>query len=294
MDEQTPKPLSVADYNSPVKPTWCPGCGNFAIFNSLKMALVEKGLKPTDILLVFDIGCNGNGADKINAYGFKGLHGRAIPAAAGAKIANSKLNVVAMGGDGGTLDEGMHHFIHGFRNNYDITFLMHDNFNFGLTTGQETPTTPKHQPMPISPWGVIAERVNPMHLALVSGATFVASGWTGNQKQLKDLIVAGMNHKGMSFIHIYQHCPTYNKFEDQDFIKDRVYDISTVEGYDPSNWNMAFQHAAFGEKRATGILYQDKNSIDFLNKIPYRNGVETTLVDEVKDYDVAEILEKLK
>jgi len=287
------KQVTALNFNSPVKPTWCPGCGNFAIFGALKSALADQNLTPTDVLITFDIGCNGNGADKINVYGFKGLHGRSIPIAAGAYVANRKLQIIAIGGDGGIMDEGIHHLIHAIRNNYDITIIMHDNENFGLTTGQETPTTPKNQPMVASPWGVIAERLNPVQFALIAGATFVAQGFSGDQKQLKDLIVAAMQHNGCSFIHIFQHCPSYNKFEDQDWFKKRIVNIDKLNGYDRTNRIKAIETVDYSnEKRYTGVIFEDKTALPFMDRIPYRKGKKSLLKDEVRVYNIEEILEE--
>jgi len=286
--------IDVRAFVSPIKPTWCPGCGNFAIFNALKAALVEKGWGPKNVVLVFDIGCNGNGADKIHAYAMKGLHGRVLPLAAGIKLANDGIPVIAMAGDGGTLDEGMHHFIHSIRNNYDITFLMHNNENFGLTTGQETPTTPKNQPMPISPWGVISDRLNPMRLAIASGSTFVASAWSGNQTHLKKMILEGINHLGFSYINIYQHCPTYNEFEDMNWLRDKVYDLQEA-GHDKADFMKAIQVADMdGDKRAIGVLYQNSQALPYLQRIPYRKEIPTNLIHEVQKYDVTPLMEKFK
>lgn len=289
MDSDKPK-LSPALFNSGVKPTWCPGCGNFAILNAIRIALTEAEISPTDVLIVFDIGCNGNMADKINSYGFKGLHGRALPVAAGAKIANRKLHVIAISGDGGVLDEGMHHYIHSIRNNYDITFLMHNNCNFGLTTGQETPTTPKGQPMSATPWGNLSERLNPVQLALVSGATFVANAWTGDGRQMKDLIKESIDHKGFGLINIYQDCPTYNKFEDLAWLRERVVDVKEKTDYDPSNWEQAMKESSYNnEHRPVGIIYQDKSSVPYYDRVPYRSVYTTNLKDEVNIYDIQEL-----
>ncbi len=289
MDTNKPK-LTAAAYNSGVKPTWCPGCGNFAILNAIRSALTESNIPPTEVLLVFDIGCNGNMADKIYSYGFKGLHGRVLPVAVGAKLANRKLHVIAIGGDGGVLDEGMHHYIHTARNNYDITFLMHNNCNFGLTTGQETPTTPKGQAMSATPWGNLSERLNPVQLALVSGATFVANAWTGDGRQMKELITSAMNHKGFSLVNIYQDCPTYNKFEDLAWLREHVEGVQEREDYDPSNLEQAMKETSYNNpKRPVGIVYQDKNSVPYYDRVPYRTDYKTDLKDEVKIYDIAEL-----
>ena len=132
-------------FDSEKLPTWCQGCGNFVIHASLKMALNSLGIKPSQTFISFDIGCNGNGADIINTYAFKGLHGRSIPLAVGAHLANRKYTVLADIGDGGCLHEGLDHLLHAIRSNYDITILIHNNQNFALTTGQATATTQKEK-----------------------------------------------------------------------------------------------------------------------------------------------------
>ena len=285
--------VKMSDYNTAIKPTWCPGCGDFAIQSALKMALVEQEISPNEVVITYDIGCNGNGADKMNAYGFKGLHGRSIPVAVGAKLANQNLHVIATGGDGGVLDEGIHHFIHSIRSNYNITFIMHNNCNFGLTTGQETPTTPKSQPMVVSPWGVITERLNPSQLALTSGVTFLGCTWSGDIKHMKNIIISAMKHKGFGFVNIFQHCPTYNKFEDIDWLRERVEDVEKLGEYDSADMLKAYEIADYKrERRAIGVLYQDKESIPYSDRIPYRQNIKTQLVDEVETFDVSEILKE--
>lgn len=287
--------VKPTDYNSSVKPTWCPGCGNFGILNGIRGALVELNIKPTDLLMVFDIGCNGNMADKVNVYGYKGLHGRVLPTAAGAKVANDDLPVIAIGGDGGTLDEGMHHFIHTIRNNYDITFIMHNNCNFGLTTGQETPTTPKGQPMSATPWGAVGERLNPVQLALLCGATFVANSWTGSTRHITDMIKLGMTHKGFSLINIYQDCPTYNKFEDLNWLRGKVKNIEEIEGYNPSNKEFAFKVTDYNQDyRPVGVVYEDKDSVPFLQRMNYRSSYTTNLTQEVAKMDITPFLKEFE
>ncbi|MBD3280686.1 2-oxoacid:ferredoxin oxidoreductase subunit beta [Candidatus Dojkabacteria bacterium] len=284
----------INDYASPIKPTWCPGCGDFAIWTAIKMALVELNIPPTEAVLCFDIGCNGNMADKINSYVFKGLHGRVIPAAAGIKLANQKLPVIAVAGDGGTFDEGMQHFIHAFRSNYDITFVLHNNCDFGLTTGQATPTTPKGQKMNSSPYGVIEDRLNPTQLALNLNPSFVAKGYTGDMKQLKALMISAIEHKGFSYLEVLQHCPTYNKFMDQTWYKDRVYKVEEDESYDNSDLKLAYERAEDQlEKIATGILYQDKARLNFYQRLEHLKA-QLELVSNVEEKDIGELLNEFK
>ncbi len=279
-------PVTIGDFTTPVLPTWCPGCGDFAIWTSIKQALVQEGKGPRDVLLCFDIGCNGNMADKINAYVFKGLHGRVIPVAAGASLANFNLPVIAVAGDGGTFDEGMHHFIHGIRSNYNITFIIHNNCDFGLTTGQPTPTTPQGLKMTGAPYGVVETRINPIKLALSVGAGFIARGFTGNIPQLISLIKTGLNYPGFAYIDVLQHCPTYNYFQDHQWLMNKVYDVSKDENYKNTR-EYAYNNSDINEdKIATGVLFRDDTVLPYEKRLEHRNKITTMLKDEVKDYDV--------
>jgi 2-oxoglutarate ferredoxin oxidoreductase subunit beta len=286
--------VSIQDYQSPNLPTWCPGCGDFAIWNSIKQALVQEQMSPMDVVLCFDIGCNSNMADKINAYVFKGLHGRVIPLASGISLANQGIPIIAVAGDGGTFDEGMQHFVHSIRSNYNITFILHNNCDFGLTTGQATPTTPEGQKMNGASMGVIEKRLNPTQLALTLGCSFVSKGFTGNIPQLISLIKSGIKHKGFSYIEVLQHCPTYNDFQDHKWLADRVYDIAKDESY-KGDIASAYALADYSsEKIATGILYRDKERKSFSDEIPYRLEYKTSIKDEVKNYSISKLLESFR
>lgn len=286
--------VKIHDYTSPIKPTWCPGCGDFAIWTAIKMALVQMNIPPTEAVLCFDIGCNGNMADKINAYVFKGLHGRVIPAAAGIALANKGLPVIAVAGDGGTFDEGMQHLVHAIRSNYNMTLVLHNNCDFGLTTGQATPTTPKGQPMNSSPYGVIEDRLNPTQLVMTLGASFIAKGYTGDMKHIVELLKSAIEHKGFSYLEILQHCPTYNKFLDQAMYKDLVYKIEETEDYDNSNLQEAYQKSSYNEKKIPiGILYQNKQSVDFYSRVEHVKEV-ANLVDAVEKQDITNLLAEFK
>ena len=242
------------------------------------------------VILCFDIGCNSNMADKINAYVFKGLHGRVIPLSAGITLANQNIPVIAVGGDGGTFDEGIQHFIHAIRSNYNITFILHNNCDFGLTTGQATPTTPVGQKMNGAAYGVVESRLNPTQLALTLGASFVAKGFTGAVPQLINLIRAGIKHKGFSYIEVLQHCPTYNSFQDHKWIADRVYDVNQDKNY-KGDIQSAMVLADYSQpKIATGILYEDTASKSYVERLPYRHTSTTLLKDEVKTYNISNIV----
>ena len=160
------KSTQGGQWDTSYKNTWCPGCGNFGIMIALKRALTELGLKPENVLVVYGIGCSGNGVNFIRTYAWHSLHGRAVPTAIGAKLANKDLTVIVMAGDGDSYGEGMGHFIHAVRGNADITYITHDNKLYSLTLGQSAPTSEKGTKTKSTPEGLIEVPANPMALAL--------------------------------------------------------------------------------------------------------------------------------
>jgi 2-oxoglutarate ferredoxin oxidoreductase subunit beta len=287
--------VSPTDYETDNLHTWCTSCGNYGINGALRRALSEKEIEPKDVVLVFDIGCNGNGSDKIDGYTVHGLHGRAIPFAVGASQANRNIPVIASGGDGATIGEGINHLIHAVRSNYNIVFLLHNNSNYGLTTGQASPTTNFGKSMNSNPSGVIAPPINISQLILSISPTFFARGYSGNIQQLTQIIKEGIDHKGFSFIEILQDCPTYNKDTPHDWYMQRVYDINQLKKYDKSNVKLAREISADLEDRiATGIIYQDQNSVCFYDKVESRKDVHTELVGEVRNYNISSLMQSFK
>lgn len=287
--------VKIDDYKTPITPNWCPGCGNFAIWTGLKQALVGLKLEPHEVVLTFDIGCSGNGADKVNAYAFKSLHGRTIPVAMGIKLANPDLTVIATGGDGGIFEEGVNHLMWAARSNYDITAIMHNNQVFGLTTGQPTTTTPKGRPAKTAPFGVVEDWINPIHLALISNASFVARGFAGDLAQLTKLLQLAIKHKGFAFVDILQPCVTLNKYNTFEYFNERVYKLEDTKNYDSSNLKKAFEVSDINdEKIATGVIYKNKNSVPFLKRLPQTKDKKTRLIDEVKKYSIREHIKEFE
>ncbi|MFA6466981.1 MAG: 2-oxoacid:ferredoxin oxidoreductase subunit beta [Patescibacteria group bacterium] len=251
--------MKETDFNTSYKPSWCPGCGNFGIFIALKNALVELGLKPENVLLVAGIGCSGNVANFLKSYTWHSLHGRALPSAIGAKLANKDLTVIVMAGDGDGYGEGMAHFIHAVRGNANITYITHDNQLYALTTGQSAPTTEKGTKTKSTPDGLIDERANPMSLALAAGGGFVSRGFSGNANHLKELIKKAITHEGFSLVDVFQPCVTFNKVNTFKYFFDRLYNLDEKPGYDNTNILMAYQEAlVWGDKIAYGLLYQNQ------------------------------------
>lgn len=202
--------LKLADYRTEVHNNWCPGCGDFGILSAVQMALAELQIPPHRAAVFSGIGCSGKTPHYINAYGIHTLHGRGIAFAEGAKLANPELEVILTAGDGDTLGIGGNHTLHLGRRNLDITVIMHDNFVYGLTKGQASPTLG----LGVKTKGLakpnIQQDINPIMLAIVAGYTFVARGYAYDTKHLKELIKKGITHKGSAFLDILQPCPTYD------------------------------------------------------------------------------------
>jgi 2-oxoglutarate ferredoxin oxidoreductase subunit beta len=242
-------------------PTWCPGCGDWAIVLAIKKALSAKGLTPSDVLVSFDIGCSGNMNDFLNAYAIHGLHGRSMPSAIGAKLANHKLNVFVIGGDGGSYGEGGNHFLHAVRGNHDLTHIVHDNNVYGLTTGQVAPTAETGYKSKSTPEGIIEQPINPLALAISQGATFVAQSFAGNFAHLQETLKKAIDHKGYSLINILQPCVTFNKIDTYTYYLERAYVLG--EDHDPSDYHQAMAKAyeILQEKFPLGVIYETQRPV---------------------------------
>lgn len=251
--------LTAQSYNTGFLPTWCPGCGDYGIWKSLQGAFAQLNIGSDDGLIVYGIGCHGNMYDWMNMYGFIGLHGRALPVAQGAKLANHKLPVVVVSGDGDCLGEGGNHFIHAAKRNPDITVIIHDNQVYGLTTGQAAPTAKPGFKTKSTPDGVTDEPLSPMSLALTAGATFVARGFAGDLPGLTELIATAISHKGFSVVDVMQPCVTFDKVHTYQWYRQRLYRLAD-DGYVPDNKLKAMEKSMeWGDKIPLGILYrQDK------------------------------------
>lgn len=249
------------DYKGQV-PAWCPGCGNFQILSTIKQALVELGIEPWEVLLVSGIGQSGKLPHYMKCHTFNGLHGRTLPVATAAKLANHFLHVIAVAGDGDCYGEGGNHFLHSIRKNPNITLFVHDNQIYGLTKGQASPTTARGTHTKIQPYGVPSEPLNPLAMAISLDCSFVARGFSGDQEHLKELMKAALTHKGFSLLDILQPCVTFNKVNTFKWYRDRVYKLE--EEYDPYNRVKAFERSLeWGDKIPNGIFYKnDKETLE--------------------------------
>ncbi len=252
--------VTVSDYTG-LKPAWCPGCGNFGILRALNQALIELGIEPHQVLLVSGIGQAGKLPHYTRGNVFNSLHGRPVPPAIGAKIANPTLVVIAISGDGDAYGEGGNHFIHAARRNHDITYLVHNNQVYGLTKGQASPTSDLGFITKTTPYGA-SNPINPIALAIVSGASFVGRSFAGDVKHLADLIKKGITHKGFALIDILQPCVSFNHKNTYSWYRERVYKLEDEDGYDSGDKRAALEKAQeWGERIPIGVIYKKEMPI---------------------------------
>lgn len=246
-------------------PTWCRGCGLFGIFAALKKAAVALDLDPEQLVIVTGIGCHGRLNNHFKSYGFHTLHGRTLPLASGIKLANPTLPVIGISGDGDAYSIGLGHFIHALRRNIDLTYLVVDNRLYALTQGQTSPTSDMGYVSISAPYGTKEFPLNGPRLALASGGTFIARGFSGNPKQITSLIEKGMAHKGFSFIEILSPCVTHNKVITTQWFKENIAQVDEDPKYDPKNGTLAWEKLTSEGKIPVGLIYvEDKPSYEEL------------------------------
>ncbi len=245
--------VNIEDYGD-FETAWCPGCGNFSILKALKKALVGLELEPHQVLMVSGIGQAAKSPHYLRCNFFNGLHGRSLPPAQAAKLANPELTVIAESGDGCNYGEGGNHFLAALRRNVDMTLLAHDNQIYGLTKGQASPTTMQGQVTKANPNGVNNMPFNPLAVAVSMRANFVARGFSGMIDHLAELIQQAVRHPGFSLVDILQPCVSFNKVNTFKWYKERVYELG--KDYDPTDWDQAIAKSQeFGDRIPVGVIY---------------------------------------
>lgn len=284
--------LKLADYKTEVHNDWCPGCGDFGILNAVQMALADMQVPPHKATIFSGIGCSGKTPHYIKTYGIHTLHGRVLPFAQGAKLANPDLDVIAVGGDGDGLGIGAGHFVSAGRRNVDMVYMIFNNAVYGLTKGQAAPTLKLGMKTKSLPQPNVNNSVNPIALALVSGFTFIARGYAYDVRHLKDLIKKAVAHKGLAFIDVLQPCPTYNDINTKEWfqgadnidpetkkVMPRVYKMEEA-GYDgvvrdPAELNDKMAHVIekaneWGSRIPLGVFYQNEHVPTYQERISSR------------------------
>src|SRR5216684_4153441 len=253
---EKPGQLTKDTYRGRIHPDWCPGCGDFSVLAALQTAMFELGLQPHQVCVVSGIGCSSNLPGYVNTYGMHTLHGRSLAVATGVKLGNHELKVIATGGDGDGFGIGGNHFMHTMRRNVDLTYIVMDNQIYGLTTGQTSPTSVKGMKTKSTPHGNVENPINPLPMAIVGGATYVARGFSGKQKHLVELLKGAIMHKGFSLVDVFSPCVTYNKDNTYQWFNPRV-KILEDQGHDPTDFNKALKKAyQWGDEIPIGLVWK--------------------------------------
>ncbi|MFB6303821.1 MAG: thiamine pyrophosphate-dependent enzyme, partial [Haloferacaceae archaeon] len=267
------------------QPTWCPGCGDFGVLKALKQAMPEVGRTPDEVLLCTGIGCSGKLNSYFESYGFHTIHGRSLPVARAAKLANPGLEVIAAGGDGDGYGIGGNHFTHTARENHDMTYIVFNNEIFGLTKGQTSPTSPKGHKSKTQPHGSAKDPVRPLSMALTAGASYVARTAAVNPNQAKEILVEAMEHDGFAHIDFLTQCPTWNKDARQyvpyiDVNESDDYDFDVHDRVEAQEMMARTEEALYEGEVLTGRYYVDEERPSY--------GQEKRAIGEMPEEPLAE------
>jgi len=274
---------------------WCPGCPNFGILTAFIKAVEElkneNKIDPRKIVILGGIGCAAKIVDYIKLSSLNGLHGRALANGIGVKLANPELTVVVFQGDGDTYNEGIEHLISASKENPDVKLFVHNNQVFALTTGQHTFTTEEEFPSKSLGRNVFTKPLNPILLALVSGATFVARGYALWIDHLKYIMKEALLHKGFAFVDIIQPCITFH--DTRKFYEEHMYKLEDIN-HNVYSFEEALKRALEFDynlkpdsKIPVGIFYKG-------NRVTLEEGLRAKVFHKInRNYDLS-ILSTLK
>ena len=290
-DVSAKKKLTLADLTKKELPTWCLGCGDFNILYAIKMSIIESDLDPDNTLIVTGIGCGSKTNHFIKTYGFEGLHGRTLPVATGAMIANSDLKIIVVAGDGDCYGIGGNHFFHSMRRNLDLTLIVQNNAVYGLTKGQYSPTSVKGFVSSSTPFGAIEEPVNPLAMGLSCGATYIARGYAYEAKHLVNLFVEGIKHRGFSLIDVFQPCSTYNKIQTIPWYQQYLYKLEETD-HDPKDHKQAMAKTwEWGDKIPIGLFYKEEKPT-YIDAIPHAQ--KPLVKEDISNVGIKPFLDRFK
>lgn len=285
-------------YRSDVESDWCPGCGDFGILSAIIQALGELEIPPWKCAIFSGIGCSGKTPHFINTYGIHTLHGRPLPFAIGAKMANPSLTVIAISGDGDGYGIGAGHFVNAGRRNVDITYIVHNNGVYGLTKGQASPTLKRGAQPKSLKYPNLNDMVNPIALALASGYSFVARGFAYNVKHLKEIIKQAVIHKGLALVDVLQPCPVFNTVDTKEKYMERIKILDGNE-FPTTDIKKALEKALDEENLWIGIFYKnpeketyEERYSEILSSYPSESPANLKMSDEKgnPNTDISEVL----
>jgi 2-oxoglutarate ferredoxin oxidoreductase subunit beta len=245
-------------WESDQEPRWCPGCGDYAILNTVAGFMPEVGLPPERVVFVAGIGCSGRFAYYMNTYGIHGIHGRALPLATGLAVTRPDLSVWVITGDGDSLSIGGNHLIHALRRNVPLKILLFNNQIYGLTKGQYSPTSEVGKVTKSTPFGALDHPFNPLALALGAEASFVARTIDVDRKHLTETLRAAVAHRGTAFVEIYQNCNVFN---------DHAFDALTNKDTKLHN-QIRLQHGQpirFGPEGERGVVQRSDGRLEIVD-----------------------------
>jgi len=251
-------PVKDAKHFKPeTPPDWCPGCGDYGVLTVLQRACAELGIDNHQVMVVSGIGCSSNLPGFFKSYGMHSLHGRSLPVATGAKMANHEMTVIACGGDGDGYGIGQGHLVHSIRRNVNITYIVMNNSIYGLTTGQTSPTSEPGMKSKSTPYGNPENQLRPLAVALAAGCGFVARGFSGDVNHLKSLFTQAIAHPGFALVDVFSPCVTFNKQNTFGWYKERVYKLED-KGHNASDWDAAMARTKeWGQQIPIGLFYKN-------------------------------------
>jgi 2-oxoglutarate ferredoxin oxidoreductase subunit beta len=240
-----------------IESAWCPGCGNFAMLQAFKQALAALEIRPEELLIVSGIGQSSKFPHYVKCNTFNGIHGRTLPVATGARLANPELKVVAVAGDGDCYGEGGNHLLAVMRRNPDVTLVVHNNQIYGLTKGQASPTSDLGVKTLLQPQGVYQPPLNALALAVAQDCSWVARGFAGDLEHLTGLYKEALSHRGFALLEVLQPCVSFNKINTFQWYRQRVYRVDQEPDYQPENELWAYQKAKeWGARIPLGVIYR--------------------------------------
>jgi 2-oxoglutarate ferredoxin oxidoreductase subunit beta len=281
---------TVKDYRVTQANDWCPGCGDFGILHAVQQTLAGLHLRPHQVAIFSGIGCSGKAPYYLPVYSVHTLHGRVLPLATGAKLANPALTVIAIGEDGDGQGIGAGHLVKAGRRNPDLTYIVCNNEVYGLTKGQAAPTLAMGLQTKSLPKPTIQGQVNTLMLALASGCTWIGRGYAFNRRQLVELIQRAIQHPGLAYLEVLQPCPTYNDLHTKDWfagkapeygpprvymLEETDYDPVIPQGADEVLSSTKVQQCiakmyAWGDRIATGVFLENRTLTTFEERIASR------------------------